>query len=199
VLAFVTLGLGAFSRSIAEEQRAGTLEMLLSTPTRLPVLLAGTFVVPLAFTLLQVAVLSVVGVAFGMHVHAGGVLLAVPIMALLVVDFCAFGVFSAAFIVLTQRGDPLTLLATQGTTFLAGTLVPVSVLPVAVRAVAHLVPAFYGLDALRRVLLVGAGLQDVAGDVIALCLFAAVLVPLSLASFAWALRVARRAGTLGTY
>jgi ABC-2 type transport system permease protein len=199
VLSFVSLGLGAFSRSISDEQRAGTLEVLLATPTRLGVLLAGAFVVPLGITLLQVVVYVVAGVAFGVHVHAGGVAVAAVIVALLVLAFCAFGVFSAGFIVLTQRGDPFTLFATQATTFFAGAVFPVSLLPLPARGFARLVPAYYALDGLRRSLLTGATVSKVAGDVLVLTAFVVVLLPCSLAFLTWAVRMARRSGTLGTY
>lgn len=199
VTGFVTLGIGAFSRNISEQQRGGTLEVLLASPTDLWVLMAGSFVVPLGLTLSQMVVLVAAGAAAGVHVHAFGTLLAVVMLVLLVAAFAAFGIFSAGLIILVQRGDPITLLLSQGTTFLAGTVFPVALLPLPARLLAHAVPAYYALDGMRRAMLAGAGLSSVGGDLIALAIFAAVLVPASLTFLAWAVQVARRAGTLGTY
>jgi ABC-type multidrug transport system permease subunit len=64
---------------------------------------------------------------------------------------------------------------------------------------AKLVPAYYGLQAMRSALLTGGGLTDIAGDLVVLAAFAAVLVPVSLVCFARAVRIARISGTLGTY
>lgn len=46
VASFVNLGIGSFTRSIGDEQRAGTLEVVLSSPTGLATFLAGSFLVP---------------------------------------------------------------------------------------------------------------------------------------------------------
>jgi hypothetical protein len=52
---------------------------------------------------------------------------------------------------------------------------------------------------MRSALLTGGGLTDIAGDLVVLAAFAAVLVPVSLVCFARAVRIARISGTLGTY
>jgi hypothetical protein len=49
------------------------------------------------------------------------------------------------------------------------------------------------------VLLTGAGLGDVVGDLVKLAGFAAVLVPAALWMFSRAIRAARVTGTLGNY
>lgn len=199
VVSFATLGLGAFSRTISDEQQGGTLEVLLTVPAPLAVILGGAFVVPLALTALEIVVYGVTAAGLGTRFPLGATLLAVPALVLTIASFCALGVLSAAFIVLTKRGDPFTLLATRATTLLAGSLFPIAVLPGWLQAVGKVVPAYYGLRAMRSTLLSGAGLADIAGDLLVLTGFAVVLLPLSLAAFSRALRVARISGTLGTY
>jgi hypothetical protein len=61
----------------------------------------------------------------------------------------------------------------------------------------HLIPAYYGVTALREVMLAGAGLGDIAGHMVVLAAFDAVLLPASLWTMSRALRFARIAGTLG--
>ena len=200
VASFVTLGLGAFSRSITDEQKAGTLEMLLVSATPVRTLLAGSLVVPFGMTLLNVLVyLTMASTLFGADLPIGGLLLAVPVLVLTVATFCAFGIFSASFIVLTKRGDPFTLFAAQASTFLAGTIFPTTVLPGALEALTRFVPAYYGLEAIRSVLLSDAGFGDIVGEMVVLVAFAVVLLPLSLLAFSRALRAARVTGTLGNY
>jgi ABC-2 type transport system permease protein len=199
VLSFVTLGVGAFSRSISEQQRAGTLEVLLASPASLSLVLLGSLVVPLGLTMLQVLLYVIAGVIAGVHVHVLGVLLGLVMLVLLLASFAAFGMVSAGFIILVQRGDPFIVLANQATTFLAGTLFPVSLLPLPARLLARAVPAYYALDGIRRSLLAGAGLASVSVDLIVLAGFVIVLVPLALGFLSWAVQAARRAGTLGTY
>lgn len=199
VTAFATVGLGAFSKSIADEQRAGTLEVLLTVPTPPSTLLAGSLVVPLGLAAANVGVYVLIGTALGVRFPVEGLVLAVPLLGLTVATFCELGVLSAAFIVLTKRGDPLTLLLSQGTTFLAGALFPTTLLPAPLEALSRAVPAYYGLEGLRQALFEGAGAGSVAGELLALLAFNVALAPLALFCFARALRVARVTGTLGNY
>jgi ABC-2 type transport system permease protein len=200
VTSFVLLSLSAITTTINDEQRAGTLEMLLTSPTSLPVLLAGTFVVPLAFTVLEVTVyVTLAIVLFGANLSVGAILLSTPLLALTVATFASLGIFSAAFVVLTKRGDPVTLFAAQITVLFAGAIFPTTVLPHAVQWVTRLIPAYYGLEGVRRTVLGHAGLVDEFPYIAALAAFAIVLLPLSVWCFARALHVARATGTLGTY
>src|SRR5207244_10469499 len=163
-------------------------------------LLAGWLVVPLGLIAIQIVVyVAVAVVVFGAYFSATGWLLAAPLLALTVMTFCALGVFSASFIVLTKRGDPFSFFVAQGSTFLAGAVFPPSLLPGPLRTFTHLVPAYYGLNGAREALLGGGGFSAVAGEVGVLALFSAVVVPLSVLCFARALRAARVTGTLGNY
>ena len=99
-------------------------------------------------------------------------------------------------LVLTKRGDPFTVFATQITTFLAGAVFPTSVLPGALRVLSRLVPTYYSLDGLRRTLLTGGGGATVVRDIAVLAGFSAVLFLVSIYAFTRSLRVARTTGTV---
>lgn len=200
VTSSAAVGLSTFSARISAEQAEGTLEVLLSTPTRLSTLLAGALIVPVLFVAVEVALYIGVAVAlFGVRVSVFDVLLALPILALTLLVFSAIGIFAASFIVLTKRGEPFTALTTQASNFLAGVIFPVTLLPTALQMLSHLVPAFYALEALRDVLLTDAGLVDVLDEVAVLAAFTAVLVPAAIVAFGRAVRAAQRTGTLGNY
>jgi ABC-2 type transport system permease protein len=194
------LGLRTFSATITREQDAGTLEVLLSTPTRLPALMAGTLVVPAAFTTIELALWFTIAAAFfQVRFPVVGLLIGLPILALTLLVFCSIGIFAAAFIVLTKKGEPFTLVATQATTFLAGAMFPVALLPSALQVIAHMVPAYYSLTGLRAVLLSGSGFVDVIDEMLVLAAFAAAFLPLSLLALRRAIRSARVTGTLANY
>jgi ABC-2 type transport system permease protein len=200
VVLFVNLGIGSFTNSISDEQRAGTLEIVLASPTGLATLLAGSFLTPLLLTVTQTTLyLTTAILLFRAHIPLSGLPLALPLLALTVLSFCALGVMSASFIILTKRGDPISLVAVQAGTLFAGVFFPTSVLPGPLEAVTRFVPAYYGLDGLRAVLLTGAGLGEVRNDLLWLTVFAVVLVPVSLWTFGRAIRAARVTGTLGNY
>lgn len=203
LLGLVVVGLSqacvnSFGQSIQSAQNDGTLEILLSTSTRLPTLLAGTLVVPVALALVEAAVFLAVGsLAAGIVFTLQGVVLAALLLVLTLGTFAAVGILSATVIVLTKRGDPFSSLVLQLSNLLAGALFPIAVMPEAMQALSRLVPAFYGLRGIREVLLTDAGLSDVAVDLGVLAGFNVVLLPLAVACLSWALRMARVTGTLG--
>jgi ABC-2 type transport system permease protein len=196
----VGVALGGFGRSVTDEQKTGTLELLLASPVRLITLMTGSVIVPIALALVQIVIyLLSAWLLFGLDIQPGGVLLMVPLLLLSLVVFGTFGVLSAAFVVLTKRGDPFTVLLTQMSTLVAGAIFPVGVLPGPVQNLSKLLPAYYTLHGMRETLLIGAGLGDIVGDLVALAVFAVVLLPVSTWVFSRAVAAARVTGTLGNY
>ncbi len=198
--AISSVGLGAFTETIRAEQTSGTLEVLLATPTALPTLFIGSLVVPLGFALVEILfVFFFAIVALGAQFQAQGILTALLALPPTLALFAAIGAVSAAFIVLSKRGDPFTPVVTQTTNFLAGALFPIAVLPGVLQGVAHVLPPFYALQVLREGLINGQSITQVGTDYAILVAFAVVLLPLSLIALKKALRVARVTGTLGSY
>jgi ABC-2 type transport system permease protein len=200
VMTIASLGVGTFNQNILREQSLGTLEVLFATPTPVAVLLAGSFVFPLILTVVELTLYLGVGIGvFGAGLTVGGVLLAIPLIALTLVTFCAFGIVSASLVVLIKRGDPLSTPLLQATSVLGGALFPVTVLPTALEVLARGFPAYYAINGLREALLGTGALSDVGPDLLVLAGFAVVLLPLSLLIFDKALDAARRSGTLANY
>ena len=200
VTSVIALALREFADNIATEQRGGTLEAVLVTPTPFWTLLVGGATVSVLIT--TVEVLLLVGLGFGVlgvTPSIGALLWSVPLLALTFVCFAAVGIAAAAVIVVVKRGDPLAGPVSQLTALVSGAYYPVSVLPGWLQPVAELVPATHGLRGMRELTLAGAGPGAVLDDLVVLVLMAAVLVPAGLWAFGRAVRSARRSGTLGTY
>ncbi|MEX1133487.1 MAG: ABC transporter permease [Acidimicrobiia bacterium] len=199
VMGLAAIGLREVSRTFTGEASAGTLEILLASPTPLSLILAGSLVIPFGLGLIDTSIYLLIGRTLGGVVYTlPGPLLAAPILVLTIGTFVAVGILATAFLVLTRRGEPFTILALQATNLLAGTLYPVEVLPEPLQIAAHLVPAFYGLRALREVLLSGAGLESIWDEALILLAFNVVLLPLSMWALRRALRLARTTGTLAS-
>jgi ABC-2 type transport system permease protein len=75
----------------------------------------------------------------------------------------------------------------------------VAILPAWLQIFAYLLPITYALRAMRGALLAGATWSVLAPDLLALCLFCLVLLPLSLWVFRFAVDRARAEGTLAHY
>jgi ABC-2 type transport system permease protein len=182
------------------EQSIGTMEVLLSTPTPISVLLAGSFVFPLFLTTIDLLLYFGVGLGvFGSGLRLIGVPYAIPLLALTLASFCAFGIVSAGLLVLIKRGDPLTAPFTLLTSILCGALFPVSSFPHVIQGLERCFPAYYGITGLREALLTSAGWSDIMPDMLVLVAFDVVLLPLSVNVFSRALAAARRSGTLANY
>lgn len=198
--AFGAASLSGLGQTVSAEQRIGTLESLLVSPSSVSAVLSGALVVPFGLTLVQIgAYLGIAVGVFDADLRFGDAPAALLLLTLTIVTFCALGLVSAGFIILTKRGDPLTAFAAQSSALLAGGLFPTDLLPAPLEALTRAVPAYWGMEGLRRVVLNDAELTDVTTEVLVLVGFVVVMVPAALAFLRWSLGVARRTGTLGTY
>jgi ABC-2 type transport system permease protein len=199
-LSFFSVALGSFSSTLGQEQEMGTLEALLVTPNDERRLLLCGAVWPFLFATAQLVFYLALGSAlFGAKVAVDQLALAAVIMLLTLLAFSAVGLAGAAVIVLTKRAGLLLALVASAFALLGGVLYPISVLPGPLQVLAHALPMSHGLDGVRRALVADPDLGAIGVDALVLVAFAAVCVPASLQGFQWAVRRAKRAGTLSHY
>jgi ABC-2 type transport system permease protein len=110
--------------------------------------------------------------------------------------FASLGVLSASFLMVWKRGDPVGLLMGGLMTLFGGVFYPVSAMPEWLQRISYVLPITYGLDGIRGVLLRGAGVSEVWPQIVVLLGFVAVLTPLAMYCFGWAVHRAQRDGTL---
>lgn len=200
IMAIARVGIGTFTSIIQREQALGTFEVLLATPTPVSVLLGGSFAFPLTMTAIELGMYLGLGLGLvGSGLDVVGLLVALPVIVLLLLSFCAFGIVGAAIVVVLKRGDPLAAPLSMATSILSGAIFPVSTLPTPLEQLARAFPAYYGINGTRDALLAGGGAGDVVNDVLALAAFDVVLIPVSIGLFRVSLRHARRTGTLANY
>lgn len=200
VTSFAGVGLGGFSDSVVREQSTGTIELLLASPAPLGSLLGGMLVLPFLLSSVQVALLLGFGMGVaGSGIPLGGLAMSIPVLVLTTITFAAVGMASAGLILLAKRGDPISGPFYQLSMLLSGAIFPLDVLPRAVEVISVLLPATWGIRAVRELLLNDAGWADVWPEVLVLCGFCVVMVPLGLWAFRSSLRSARRQGLLGSY
>lgn len=196
-LDYLNAAMDTFDNSLTEARDSGTLEHLLVTQTSLPVILAGSAIYPFVATTLRIAVYMVWGaVLFGFPLREANWPAVAVVLVATLLAFSGLGILSASYLLLFKRGNPgkWFLLGVSGVA--SGMLFPVSVLPDWLQLVARLNPVTYALEAMRAAMLGGAGLYAVWQPLLVLLLFAIVLLPLSMAAFAWALRRTKTTGTL---
>ena len=121
---------------------------------------------------------------------------AVAILLASILAFAGLGILSAGYSILFKRGNPAKWIVLGLSGLLGGMMYPVSVLPAPLQMLARLIPVTYSLEGMRGALLAGAGWRELFPSIGALLLFAVILIPLSFAVFAWALRRTKITGTL---
>jgi ABC-2 type transport system permease protein len=194
---YLHVALGAFDRSLEEARDTGTLEPLLISQVSLPVILVGSAIYPFVVTTLRIAVyLGWGAILFGFPLHSANWFSVLVVLAGSLLAFSGLGIFSSAFLVLFKRGNPSRWFFLGVSSVVGGMLFPISILPDWLKVVARLNPVTYALDAMRAALLDGAGLFAIAYPLVILFLFAAVLLPLSMLAFSWAVRRTKITGTL---
>lgn len=197
---FADLALSAFSTRVITEQQNGTFEVLLAGSSGVGTLLAGGLVVPLVLTIVDVVLLVGLGVGVvGVGLDAGGVLLALPVLVLTTLTFCALGVVTASLVVLVKRGDPLSTPLSQATLVLSGALFPIELFPGWLQVVCRATPGYHGVRGLREAVLGDGGLAGITDELLVLAGFAAVLLPIAVTTFDRAVREAKRLGVLASY
>jgi ABC-2 type transport system permease protein len=168
------------------ELQAGVIERFRVTPASRLALLLGPLVSGMLSMFVFDLVLLVVGIAFGFHVHLGGLLVLAVLLALFYLTMAAF---SIAVALLTKEitgfaavvnGINLPLL------LLAGVLLPISLGPGWMGVLAHFNPLYYLVVASRAL-----AIEQLSGSAVWQAF--AVLTPLCAVSLAWATRVYRRA------
>jgi ABC-2 type transport system permease protein len=196
-LDYLNAAMDTFDNSLAEARDTGTLEHLLVTQTSLPLILAGSAIYPFVVTTIRIAVYIAWGaLLFGFPLRDANWPAVAAVLLATLLAFSGLGILSASYVLLFKRGNPAKWFLLGVSSVAGGMLFPVSILPDWLQLVARLNPVTYALDAMRAALLGGAGLHAVWRPLLVLLLFAAVLLPVSMGAFAWALRRTKTTGTL---
>jgi ABC-2 type transport system permease protein len=191
------VALHSFAGVVQSAQSAGTLEAMLVTPTRLSTILFSSSLWNFVFTSFRVLLYILLGVfVFGADLRNANVLAGLVVLCLTIVTLSGVGILSACFVMVFKRGNPVDFLFGSLSTLLGGVYYPIEVLPSWLQILARFFPLTYSLEAMRRALLVGESLADLWWEVAVLAAFSVVLLPLSMVAFRYAVRQAKRDGSL---
>ena len=202
VLNYFMTGFSSLANAIRQEQVQGTLESVLMTPISVPTVIVASS----AWDFVQATFFSSLYLLFGwlfFDVHyQGNYLLALAFLLLTTVVLSCLGILSASFAMVFKRGDPFGVFLGAGSALFSGVFFPTQLISEyagGLEYISRILPATYGLDGIRRVLIEGQGFGQVREPLLTLLVFLAVLLPLSLWVFGRAVRRAKREGSLIQY
>jgi ABC-2 type transport system permease protein len=203
VLNYFMTGFSSLANAIRQEQVQGTLESVLMTPISVPTVIVASS----AWDFVQATFFSFLYLFFGwlfFDVHyRGSFLLALIFLLLTTVVLASLGILSASFAMVFKRGDPFGILLGTGSALFSGVFFPTQLINdyagPRVAGISRILPATYGLDGIRRVLIEGQTFSEVRDPLLALLVFLALLLPFSLWVFNRAVRRAKQEGSLIQY
>jgi len=164
------------------ERISGTLSRVLATPLTESEIVAGyalTFSIVGTF---QAIFLVVIGIVVFDVMIVGNVLLAFLVVALLAIVCQALGILLSAFAQREAQAAQFLPFIVMPGFLLSGVFWPLEAIPAWLRPASLLVPPSYAIEATRSVMLRGWGLDMIWGDILALIIFAVVLLLLATVS-----------------
>jgi ABC-2 type transport system permease protein len=166
--------------SVVGEKERGTMEQIRMAP-----LAATSFIVGKTIPYFIISLVSAMGIIFaamalfGLPMRGSWLLLLLA-LSLFLVGALALGLFISSVADTQQVAFQLAALASfLPTLMLSGFIFPISSMPAFLRAVTYIVPAKYFLIALRSIVLKGAGVAAYWNDLVALAVFAALMLALA--------------------
>jgi ABC-2 type transport system permease protein len=194
---YLSVALRAFDEGLQDARQNGTLEHLLVTQTSLPVILAGSILYPFVLLSLRTAIYLGWGAAlFCFPLREANWPGALLVLAASILAFSGLGILSASYLLVFKRGNPVNWALLGLSSVVGGMMYPVSALPVWLQYVARMIPVTYALEGMRAALLGHATVIELWPSLAALLIFAVLLLPISFATFSWALRRTKITGTL---
>lgn len=199
VLNYFMTNFSSLANAIRSEQLQGTLESVLMTPLTVPGLIVASSTLDFIEATIYSSLYLVFGAVFFGVTYQGSYLLAFLILILTTMVFASLGILSASFAMVFKKGDPVAVLLGTGTAVFSGVFFPPQLLPEVMQHISKVLPATYGLAAIRGVLIDNNGLNETSGQLFTLLIFLVILLPLSLWVFSRAVRRAKREGSLIQY
>jgi ABC-2 type transport system permease protein len=174
ILQFLTTLLTA--TAIVRERERGTIEQLIVTPIRAWELVVGKLAPYVIIAFIDTLEILVAGVlVFGVPIN-GSLPLLLVLCALFLVTTLGIGLFIST-ISNTQQEAMLSAMFTMlPTIFLSGFFFPLAAMPPVLQAISYAVPLRYFLVVVRGIVLKGVGLEALLPEVIALSIFAVVIM-----------------------
>jgi ABC-2 type transport system permease protein len=180
VMMSVMTGLPA---AISHEREMGTLDGMMVAPINRLSIILGKTLAQTARGLLQGAIiLTLATVLFGVTIH-GSMLLVIGLLLLGVFSFVGLGVVLTSFAKDQETAMMLMMTLMFPMMFLSGVFFPIQQMPWYMQDISKFLPLTYASQALREVMVLGAGVQAISTELTILIAFGVVMIAIALPVF----------------
>jgi len=193
-------GLTGFAGSLRTGMSEGSLEMTFSCPIRPMWVLLFPCIWAFFFEALKIVVVITSGTLFfGADLGHANLTSGLTVIIVTVMSYSVLGIISASIIMVLKRGDPINAAFSVASTLIAGAFFPIDLLPSWLASIAKVLPMTYAYEAMRKTLLLGAGVSDVSFELMILGGFSVLGLPLAFGIANMAIAKSKRDGTLGIF
>jgi len=196
---FLSQSVGGLGGSLRESQTTGTLELMLLSPSRLPVLMTSAALWLQASAAMGALTYLVAGAFLGADFSHADILATAGSLILAMIGFTGMGLLAGAVVIVVKRGNPVGWLLRGASVVLGGVFYPVEVLPAGLQALAVTLPMTHALTVLRGSILQGKGIGEMLPSFAALLVTSVGFFVAGLLACEAAIRYARTDGSLAQY
>ena len=180
VMISVMTGLPA---AISQEKEVGTLDGMMVAPINRLAIIVGKTLAQTARGLLQgVLILTLAVALFGVTIH-GSILLIFALLLLGVFSFVGIGVVLTSFAKDQETAMMVMMTLMFPTMFLSGVFFPIQQMPWYMQGISKVLPLTYAATALRKVMVLGAGVSMITTELAVLIGFGVIMTAIAVPVF----------------
>ncbi len=182
-LVIQTLAVGTAAVSVVREREAGTLEQILTTPTRPIELMIGKLVPLFFLILLDMLLILGFGVFWFKVPFQGNFWMFMGLATTFILSCLGLGMLISTIASTQKQAQQLSNVLTMFSLTLSGFLYPRDTMPFIPRSIGNLLPLTYFIRLARGVITKGIGLQFLSSDALVLVFYMLLIIFLAAATF----------------
>jgi len=169
--------------AISQEKEIGTMDGMMVAPiNRLSILLGKTIAQTMRGLIQGLIILALAVGIFGVAIQ-GSILLVFALLLLGVFSFVGLGIVITSFTKDQETAQMLMMTLMFPMMFLSGVFFPIQQMPWYMQDISKVLPLTYASDALRKVMVLGAGVSQISTELIILVAFGVVMIAIALPVF----------------
>jgi ABC-2 type transport system permease protein len=169
--------------AINREREMGTLDGVMVAPINRVSIILGKTLAQLTRGLLQGFIIMVLAmVLFGVTIQ-GSIILVIGLLLLGVFSFVGLGVCLTSIAKDQETATMIMMTIMFPMMFLSGIFFPIKMMPGFMQTISNILPLTYASDAMRKVMVLGAGVPQIATDLTVLIIFGVVMLAIAVPLF----------------
>jgi len=169
--------------AISQEREVGTMDGMMVAPINRLSIILGKALGQTGRGLIQGVIIMALALGiFGVIIH-GSMLLVVALLLLGVFSFVGLGIVLTSLAKDQETAQMMMMTLMFPMMFLSGVMFPLQQMPWYMQDIAKFLPLTYAADAMRKVMVLGAGVSAISTDLIILIAFGAIMIAIAVPLF----------------